>query len=85
MVLQCVELRCTLNNVEAGMRGAHPTRAKVTLVCERFTVVIVLLLADAEQAERDCIIASGLRSFTCLPMLVAKLKWRGLLGTQDIQ
>ena len=48
MVLQCVELHCTLNNVEAGMRGAHPTRAKVTLVCERLTVVIVLLLADAE-------------------------------------
>ena len=48
MVLQCVELRCTLNNVEAGMRGAHPTRAKVMLVCERLTVVIVLLLADAE-------------------------------------
>ena len=60
MVLQCVELHCTLNNVEAGMGGAHPTRAKVTLVCERLTVVIVLLLADAEQAERDCIIAGGL-------------------------
>jgi len=42
------------------MHGAHPTRAKVTLVCEQLTVVIVLQLADAEQAERDCVIAGGL-------------------------
>ena len=60
MVLQCVELLCTSNNVEAGMHGAHPTRAKVTLVCEQLTVFIVLLLEDAEQAERYCIIAGGL-------------------------
>ena len=60
MVSQCVELHCTSYNVEAGLRGTHTTRAEDTLICEQLTAVIVLLLADAEQAERDCIIAGGL-------------------------
>ena len=60
MVSQCVELHCTSYNVEAGLRGTHTTRAEATLICEQLTAVIVLLLADAEQAERDCIIAGGL-------------------------
>ena len=60
MVSQCVELHCTSYNVEAGLHGTHTTRAEATLICEQLTAVIVLLLADAEQAERDCIIAGGL-------------------------
>ena len=60
MVSQCVELHCTSYNVDAGLHGTHTTRAEATLICEQLTAVIVLLLADAEQAERDCIIASGL-------------------------
>jgi hypothetical protein len=46
--------------MEHGLHGAHPTRAKVTLVCEQLTVIIVLLLADEEQGEPDCINPNGL-------------------------
>jgi hypothetical protein len=46
--------------MEHGLHGAHPTRAKVTLVCEQLTVIIVLLLADEEQGELDCINHNGL-------------------------
>jgi hypothetical protein len=46
--------------MEHGLHGAHPTRAKVKLVCEQLTVIIVLLLADEKQGEPDCINPNGL-------------------------
>jgi hypothetical protein len=50
----------SLDDVKAGLRGAHPMRVGAAPVGECLTNVIVLLLAEAQGCEGDIVIGRGM-------------------------
>jgi hypothetical protein len=44
------------DDVKAGWHGAHPVRVRATPVGECLTIVIVLLLAEAQSCEGDIVV-----------------------------